>query len=163
MDRKRLSLPDYVLAILFGATILVVAAQVLFRYVVNESLAWTEEVSRYLFVWMTFLGAALALRDATHIRIDLFVDRLPKPVARTLGALNQALILAFLLLVVVLGFQLVQHTAGTPTPTLRLPENLVYYAALPVPFLLGVYYAIAPVVAALRRDRATESQDAEAP
>jgi len=162
MDRKRLSFFDHILATFFGATIVVVTAQVLFRYVLNRSLAWTEELSRYLFVWIIFLGAALAIRDATHIRIDMLVTRLPKAAARAIGALTHWLILAFLVLLVVLGFRLVHHTAGTPTPTLRLPENLVYYAALPVSFLLAVYYVAKQILAAIRSDRSTEPPDGEA-
>ncbi len=149
-DPDRLSPADYVLAIVFGATILIVAAQVVFRYVLNSSLTWSEELSRYLFVWITFLGAALAVRDGIHIRIDMLVTRLPERVAKVLAALVGLLVFGFLLAMIVWGFQLVRQTSGTPSPALRLPENYVYYAALPVACLMAAYYTARRVLAVIR-------------
>ena len=151
MDRPKMSLPDYVLALFFGATILIVAAQVVFRYVFNSSLTWTEELSRYLFAWITFLGAALALRDGVHIRIDMLVNRLPGPAVKAANALTHCLILAFSGLMVVLGVELVRRTANTVSPALSLPVNYVFYAALPITFLLAVYYAVRRMVSVIRR------------
>jgi hypothetical protein len=58
----------------------VVAAQVFFRYVLNHSLFWSEELARYILVWLTFLGASVAYRRGVHPRIDLFVSRLARAV-----------------------------------------------------------------------------------
>ena len=137
-----LNLGDAILACLFGAAILVVAAQVLWRYAFNNSLVWTEEASRYLFVWMTFLGTALAVKEGTHIRVTAFTDSLPPNVQHALEIFELLLITSFLGFLVVVGFQWVWLNADTPTPALRLPLNYVLYASLPVTSLVGLYFAL---------------------
>ena len=142
MKRRPLGIGDMIVAGLFGAAILVVTAQVVWRYAFNNSLVWTEEASRYLFVWMTFLGAALAVKEGTHIRVTAFVDDLPEPLQRALRALELVLTAAFLGFLAFVGFQWVRLNADTPTPALRLPLNYVLYASLPVASLAGLYFAV---------------------
>ncbi len=57
------------------ATVLITA--VFYRYALNNAIAWSEEGSKYLMVWLTFLGAPIALRQAAHINIDLLVKLFP--------------------------------------------------------------------------------------
>jgi len=157
-DQPKLSVTDWVIAVLFAATIVVVTAQVVWRYVFNDSLIWTEELSRYLFTWMTFVGAALAIREATHIRITALTDRLP-PTARTwLRVATLALIVGFLAYLAVIGFRWVRLNADTRTPALGLPLNYVLYAALPVASLLGVGFGIRRIVALLRERPQTKQE-----
>ena len=70
-------LVDVTAAILMTAITLVMLAQVLFRYVINDSLVWSEELSIYLMAWVVFLGAAVVLHDWEHIRISVFVRAMP--------------------------------------------------------------------------------------
>ena len=151
MERKPLSIGDWVVAALFGATILVVTAQVLWRYVLNDSLVWTEEASRYLFVWMTFIGAALAVKEGTHIQVTALVDSLPANVQRWLRVLEVVLMAGLLGFLTVVGFQWVALNADTPTPALRLPLNYVLYASLPVASLIGVFFALRRLAEELSR------------
>ena len=150
MQRARLSLGEWVLALLFGAAIVIISAQVIFRYVFNSSLSWPEEIARYLFTWMIFLGAALALRDKTHIAVAVVRDKLPAAFQHRARLVTHGIILAFLVLLFVLGLMLVHHTRGTQSEVLALPVNLVYYAALPATVLLGIYYTTANILALLR-------------
>jgi TRAP-type C4-dicarboxylate transport system permease small subunit len=60
---------------------------------------WTEELARYSFVWVMFLGISWALRDAAHLRIDLLVSHLPKLGQKICGAFNNLVILGFSLFV----------------------------------------------------------------
>jgi len=142
MKKKKLSLAEKILALLFGATILIVLMQVLFRYGFNNSLTWSEELSRYLFTWIIFLGAACALSGRAHIRIESLVNMLPEKQKRFVHIFNRVVIILFIELVIVLGFALVRHTAGTQSPALSLPVNIVYYSSLPVAFLIGLFYEI---------------------
>lgn len=158
-EDTRLGLGEYLLAALFAVTILVVAAQVLFRYGFNSSLSWTEEVSRYTFTWIIFLGAALALKDRAHVAVRILVDRFPPRLRGWVDLLNALLIVCTIGLLVGLGFMLVYRTAGTRSPALKLPVNLVFYAALPVSGLLAVYYACRRVVSAVQTLRGTKRED----
>ena len=123
MERKPLSLGDWIIAALFGATILTVAAQVFFRYLLHRPLVWTEELSGFLFVWMTFVGAALAVKDGTHIRVDLLVSRLPPRAARWLEAATLWLMAALLAFLIYAGLRLIVENPSARTPALNLPRR----------------------------------------
>jgi TRAP-type C4-dicarboxylate transport system permease small subunit len=64
----------------FAAMVGVVSAQVLFRYVLNLSLDWADEVARLTFVWATFLGVPHGVKRGAHVGIDLVAKLLPGPV-----------------------------------------------------------------------------------
>ncbi len=161
MEPRRLSVGDWIIATLFGGTIVVVAAQVIWRYVFNASLVWTEELSRYLFTWIIFIGAALAIKEATHIRIGFLVDRLPPTVAAFVNVFHLVLMVACLAFIVGVGFQWVVINADTRTPALGLPLNYVFYAALPVASLLGVYFGVRQLVSIIRGKTDTQIGSAE--
>src|ERR1700674_1106407 len=74
-------------------------AQVVTRYVLGDSLIWSEEAARYLFVWVSMIGAALALREGGHFGLDLLIRRVPalKPVLGPMVAIVTALFLLILL------------------------------------------------------------------
>ena len=60
-----------------------VAVQVFFRYVLNHSLFWSEELARFLLIWLTFLGASVAYHRRAHPGIDTFSLRLPASFKKT--------------------------------------------------------------------------------
>lgn len=72
---------------------LMVLANVILRYVFNSGLEISEEVSRFIFVWLTFLGSIIALKDGVHLGVDTLVRRLPKPARLLCYWLSHALML----------------------------------------------------------------------
>jgi TRAP-type transport system small permease protein len=140
MESEKMDILDWIIAALFGATTVAIALQVFFRYILNNSLTWSEEISRYLFTWITFLGAAAAIRENQHVVIDFIVVKLPPTWRKTLEIGVLALVLVFKMVVAYFGFLLVGMTAGTLSPALALPLNLVFYASLPAAFLVGIVY-----------------------
>jgi len=138
----RLSPADWLLVGLFSLILAIILIAVFFRYVVNHSLFWSDEVVRYLFVWFTLWGAALVLRDRRHIRVEYFVEQLPVRVRRAVEAAGLLLVLVFHGFLVVAGFLWVYQTAGATTPALGLPLNWVFYAALPVTAALSCWFVV---------------------
>jgi TRAP-type transport system small permease protein len=67
---------SYLLALIMGAMVVLVFGNVFMRYAMNSGFTISEELSRWLFVWMTFLGAVVALRDNGHLGTDMLVGRL---------------------------------------------------------------------------------------
>jgi TRAP-type C4-dicarboxylate transport system permease small subunit len=63
----------------FTAMVVIIFTQVVFRYVIQQPLAWSEESARYLFVWATFLGASVAFYDKTNINVSFFAERIRSP------------------------------------------------------------------------------------
>ena len=133
---------DGVLAALGALLTGIVLVAVFFRYVLNQSISWSDELVRYLFVWFTLLGAAVTLREREHIRVEYFVEHLPPRARRLVGRLMLAGVVCFQAAAAALGCAWVWETRGSYTSALRWPLNLLFYAALPVSAVLGLWYAV---------------------
>ena len=86
-------------AAIYAATILVMCTQVVLRYVFNEPLPWAEELSRYFFIWIVYLGAAIASRRAAHLEVDYFVRHLPPQFQSRIRWLFMWVVTVFLLFI----------------------------------------------------------------
>lgn len=75
--------------------LVVMAAQVIFRYAFNDSLFWAEEVARYALIWSSMIGAAVAYRHGSHVAVTDVVKRLPQGLQRQLVRVVHALVFAF--------------------------------------------------------------------
>lgn len=126
-------LPGLAAALTGGMTV-VVFLQVVARYVVQYPLPWSEELARYLFIWASLLGAAIAVHRGGHISLGL----LPTERWTRLELGLRLGLTAFVVVLVVEGGRLVVLTAGQPSPALGVPMASVY-AAVPVSAaLMGV-------------------------
>jgi TRAP-type C4-dicarboxylate transport system permease small subunit len=87
---------DNINLFLFVVLIILATAQVLFRYVIQYPLPWTEELARFTLVWVTFLGAASITRRKLHLAVDFFISRMPLRASRVISFFFYLLILIFL-------------------------------------------------------------------
>lgn len=141
-------------AILLLVVVGLVSAQVIARYVFNASLTWSEEAARMTFVYLTFLGAALALGRGRNLKIDLFVGRLSRRARLWLQMSLHVLSLVFVLVVLAYSFPLLQRLYPTPTPALQW-SMVMFYAGIPVGSLAMIVYFLRNIrtaMADLRRD-----------
>jgi TRAP-type C4-dicarboxylate transport system permease small subunit len=122
--------------------LVVMSLQVISRYVFDDPFSWTEEVSRHLYIYMVFFGASAAIRDRSHVAVNMAVAYLPA-LPRLLLALGMnALILGFLGVMIWAGWSLVQRNLDVPTVTLEIPFAMVY-AVIPVTAALMIWRTIA--------------------
>ena len=130
-----------ILVIVLSGMAVVVFLQVIFRYVLNFPLFWTEEFARYCLVWSSLLGSAVAVKRGQHIAVTIFMERLP-PVLRR-GSTIMALISVAAILTIILwgGIQLVAITRTQISPALRIPMS-VPYLAVPVGAALMLLHTI---------------------
>ncbi|MBI5908997.1 MAG: TRAP transporter small permease [Betaproteobacteria bacterium] len=133
-DRGFLWLNRVLLMALLALMAVMVFANVVLRYTTGDSIVWAEELSRYLMIWLTFLGAGLVLRYGGHLAIDNLQDVVPARGGRILRALTLLCVLAFAVAMMWLGTGYVMRTWSQTTPVVELPFGLVY-SALPVGFL----------------------------
>lgn len=140
IKEKSMALPDLILAGIMAAIVLIMFFQVFFRYVLNNSLTWSEEITRFLFIWVVFLGTALNIRDKWNIGVDVLVGILPRSFARSFHLLDLLFVLGFLIFLAVGGFIWMYYSGGSYSSALGLPLNLVLYGALPVTAVLGCHY-----------------------
>jgi len=145
MEKKKvntLSIAEKVLAILFGIIIITMFSQVVFRYLFNQSLYWSEEIVRYLFVWFVFIGGAAVIRDGNHIGIDFLLMKIPVRISSIIRVINSILMLLVNLFFIVAGVFWVIKSKGSTSPALGLPINWFLYASLPAASVIAVYLNI---------------------
>ncbi len=101
-------------------------AQVICRYIFNSSLTWSDQACRYLFCVTTFMGAAICVRDASHITIDILAEILPKRFLKYQAVVVSVLIFAVSILLAITGWQLAVRNLGQDTTTLPLTMGTIY-------------------------------------
>ena len=141
LDRWIGRLEAVFLAVTVTAITAVTFAQVFTRYVTEDPLIWTEEVARYLFVWITLVGAAAAVRQNGHFGLDILRRWFP-PLKKPLGLLTTATIAAFFALLLWTGIGETRQAAMQISPALQVGMQWAYLA-LPVGAALALYHVIA--------------------
>jgi TRAP-type C4-dicarboxylate transport system permease small subunit len=118
---------DWLAIIIFWALGIIVFVQFFTRYVLNDSLAWTEEIARYLLMVVTFIGGAIVTRKKGHIAVDLLANLMPPSLARSLlMALVDVIKLAFLGLLAYFSVLIVERMHYQRMTVFDLPMSLVY-------------------------------------
>ncbi|MBW2682386.1 MAG: TRAP transporter small permease [Deltaproteobacteria bacterium] len=124
MDRS----VNWFLAILMFGMVIIVSAQVWYRFVLNDPLSWSEEAARYLFVWISFMGAAAGVRYQVHLGIDL-LDKLLSPGAyRVAVVLVNLIIQIFLLVIIYWGFKILGVIQFQESPSMHISMRYPYMA-----------------------------------
>jgi TRAP-type C4-dicarboxylate transport system permease small subunit len=133
-------LVDFVLVCLMVALCLDIGIGVYTRYVMGEAASWYEEVARYLFIWMAFLGAAVGVRRRGHFVVHLLVDRLSKTARFGTELLCWGMVIAFSVFIIVQGVRVMEGVSVQTSPALNLTLSWVFLA-LPVHGVLALLYA----------------------
>jgi len=147
-SRATIRLLDGVITTFLGAIFFLVVMNVFCRYALNYSFGWADELSRFLFIWVGFLGTATAFAADQHVSLDLLVERLPRPVSRAVRLVAMAGCFGIFAVFFQQGWLLVNKTVNT-SPALDIPMWLVYLC-VPIACLLGVVYAIEKMYHLLR-------------
>jgi len=121
-----LKFEENVAALCMGGLLATLFLQVFTRYVLNDPLSWTEEVARYLYVYIVFLGASAAISDRSHVGIDYFAKALPVRTQWLLSVAVNLLILAALALLVYWGWRAAMRQWNLPLMVLDIPYTWVY-------------------------------------
>ena len=124
------------------AVCVVVLLQVLMRYLFAYPNPWSEEVSRFCFIWLSLLGASLAVEHRAHFGFDQVTKALAPRARRGVEIFARAVVLLFSVLLIGTGIALMDLTMGERSPALGLPVALVY-AAAPVSGVLIVVHMVA--------------------
>ena len=137
---------EWTTALLLIAVSVIVALEVLCRYVLNVSLPWSEEISRYLFIWGNFLGAGVALKRRAHISVDSLVTRLSESARQRLESAVGVLVLAFALLLVYYGTLSLSASIGQYSITMGFSLGWVFVAVPIGGLLLAVFQGRAMIL-----------------
>ncbi|MDT0645129.1 TRAP transporter small permease [Zunongwangia sp. F260] len=137
-----------ILVLLMVLMVLSVLWQVFSRYLLDSASSFTEELSRYLFIWIGILGAAYASGQQTHLAIDILPPKL-SPVNRVRLRIGiNILIILFSLTVLVIGggnLVYVNYLLGQYSAALNLPLSFVYIV-VPLSGILVIYYKVNEII-----------------
>ena len=143
--------------VLFAALVLVVVWQVFSRQVLDSPSGWSEELAKYVFVWLSLFGAALVFGERGHIVVDIAITRAPAAAQRVVGMLMQLAILAFAGLVLIYGGTMLATNTWS-IAVAGLPADVgPLYLALPISGVLIAFYTVYHLVAiSTRAERGVE-------
>lgn len=130
------------LAALGIAMAAIVASQVFARYALNHSLFWSEEVARYLLVWLSFLGATVAYRRQANPGIDVLTSRLPRGPRRAAAVIVHLAGLFLFGVMIVFGARFAHFVRLQISPALAIPK-WIPHAILPLSGVLLSLHALA--------------------
>lgn len=120
-----------ILLVLTFTLIVAIFCQVFVRFLFDHNLTWTEELSRYSLVWITFLGAAYAMSTNSHVGMEMLVEKSPLPLRRILIIIAMLVSAVFFIIMIQQGYALSLKSMKQLSPVLKLPMGYVY-AIIPV-------------------------------
>jgi TRAP-type C4-dicarboxylate transport system permease small subunit len=120
---------EVTIALLLAATVIVALLQVIFRYGLNSSLSWSEELARYLFIWVIFLGTSSATRHGHHMAVEALASVMPAVARRSLAAVVTIVSLVFFGVVLYASIVLTENAIPQLSTALEISVAYVYVAA----------------------------------
>lgn len=144
-------------SVLFGFTftamllmLVIIFFQVLTRYCFHYTPAWSEELARFLFVWVVFLGSALIMGESGHLAVEFIPLRFNgRPFGKVLDVIINISGYAFVLLLLVQGFKMTKTMTFQLSPGMQLPMSYVY-SVIPISCALMLLYLIKDTVRIIR-------------
>ncbi len=141
---------DVVAMIAFCIMLILVSAQIVFRYLLQISVPWTEEAARWFYAWQIFLGSAIAMREKLHLRVTILIDYLPVKIQRVLDLLVASAGLAFL--AGIIWGSLIMIRTVYPVQAGSFPISTSYlYLSIPVGLVAMLILSGRDVISAARQ------------
>jgi TRAP-type C4-dicarboxylate transport system permease small subunit len=133
------------LGILLAIMSIVIIFQVFSRYLLSLPLPWSEELSRYIMIYTVFFGAALALRYQKLIAVEVLAEKLSWKNRRILKTVVNLISIAFFILLLVKGIEMMTKVHLQISPALQLPMSIPY-ASIPIGAILLIMNAVAVII-----------------
>ena len=141
-------------AILLGAMVILIFLQIVFRFLLNLPLRWTEESARYAMIILIYLSACSGVKKEKHIRIEAIHTVLPKKFAFVYWLISNIIWFAFNLALIIYGVEMASfiYSTGQVSPVLHIPMGLLYMV-IPVCFAIMEIRIIQLVIDRLKKDK----------
>lgn len=117
---------------------ILVFGNVVLRYAFNSGITWSEEMARFLFIWLVLLGAIMALKENAHLGVDMLIKRLPKPLKKALYVISNLIVLFVLYLLVEGSWKMTVLNADSLAPATGMPLSYIYCTGV----VMGVGMAV---------------------
>ena len=142
-----IEIPVFILSIIMTVTVLL---GVFFRYVVRSPLGWSEELSRYVMIWMALLSVALCIWRHEHVGVTMFVKKIPRIAAKALILVSNVMVMYFLFVLTRYGF--IMAEGGKMQLSTALNTSMEWWLmAVPVSALLCMIMLSCKMILDIRR------------
>jgi len=131
-------LEEYVLVYTLVIAVIIISLQIIMRFVFNNSLSWSEEAAKYLFVWLIWLGTSIAARDNSHIALELVIGRVKGRARIIMDIVIKLIWGAMCVFLLVNGIEVVQSMIGRGKTASAMPWLRVWVVYVAIPFSQGV-------------------------
>ncbi|QNB47922.1 TRAP transporter small permease subunit [Thermanaerosceptrum fracticalcis] len=121
---------EYLLIILFPIMTIVVFAATVSRYFQLVPMPWSEELARYIMVWMAYIGASLGVKRNAHLGVEVVVNLLPSGLKKIADIIRVAIVVLFSALIVYFSYKIIMHQINIKqtSPALFMPIWIAYLA-----------------------------------
>lgn len=134
----------------FSALVVTVVLQIITRFLIpGITLVWTEELSRFLFIYSVAFGAPLAMKNQEYVKVDVILELLPKKVRDILETLIQIGSIALFVIVFINSLEFIEIGTNQTSATLGIPMS-VAYSSIGITSFLIVFYGIINLIKMLK-------------
>lgn len=141
IDLSDLRWDDSIVFVVFWTLAFVVFLQFFTRYVLNNSLGWTEEIARFLLIGVTFIGGVMATRKHSHIAVEFIYRWVPRPVRRVAQTVIDLICTSFFSMLAWYSYQVSGRTQQMMV-SVDIPKSLVYQAVALSFAAMALYAAV---------------------
>ena len=148
----------YFLAVALATMTVVVFTQVVFR-LISSSLPWSEELSRYLMVYLTYVGASVGVKRKSHIAIEFVTSKFPLKIQYAVEIIANLICLACCAVIFYYGIKLVNITMMQKSPAMRIPMGTAYFALVLGASLMIIHFVnntVDTVITLFKKDNGKE-------
>ncbi len=131
----------FLIVIIFSIMIISCILQVYTRYVLNDSLSWTEELARYTFIWANLLAASFCVKNNSHAKVTAIFDLFPSGIQKYMNFVIQILIMIMAGVMINQGIKMLLVTKTQLSPAIGMNMSLVYLA-IPVSGVFIIFYSL---------------------
>ena len=119
--------------------VIVVFLQVIFRFIIMSSLSWSEELARYLLVWISFLGASIGVKRKAHIGVEAVTTFLPERIKKVVALIATLSAMIFFTVVIIWGYKILDVVSNQVSPAMEINMSIPYSALLVSGILMFLY------------------------
>ncbi len=146
---------EFASAIILSVMVLSITLQVVFR-VLNKPLAWSVELSQYLFVWLTFIAGYVGARRGQHIGVEYFHTHTPRPIGNFLKFISNLLPAMYFGVIFYYCVSLWSKLMAQKTAMLKIPMAFVYLGMMIGLFMMAIFYLYLALKVYLDKEKETK-------
>lgn len=147
----------FTLVTMFVTMVVIIFVQVIMRKIFNSSLSWSEELGKFIFVWISWLGISVGQMKGEHIKITAFVDKLPPKGQNIMNILAELVVIWICGITAYYSYTLVLSQASTPYAGIKISMSFGYLSVL-VGCILMVFRCILSILEQISLLKGKESR-----